>query len=734
MNKLKKLVFKEKGSVSIFAILIILPIFMLNALLIDTIRIISAERQLENAMEAALRSTAATFNTELANIGLFAYGGEEEVKEYFEGYLKNQFLSPDQLSGTYNLSMPSITNVSVSYPDNRNLVDYDVFTHQILESIKYQAPVQLGKDFTELIFGGKGVSQDEIDDAQELVENYEEIIELAKKRNEQIDKALKYLNPYLDVTKDIEKMIGSEKSDSNKKIENEIKTFQEFVFYYERYKELLEKKNDDELTKDEKEEMKTFKNSRRKILDTISTTLLEVDLYHGEIPVYLIGSGGSIDRPKSGSAKYYNDKINELMGEGDNELLKDLERIKLEDKFFEDIVNGVNEIYEEVIEKTPPTTSIWEITNPGNSSIGILFTYFNSLMHTDDLDRASRVNHLSKMVINSIKNRLEKLNKDPIKPIRDNHLKKYESVKKVLENPETKKEEEAADQSFADLWLELNQFADVVNQISGDSQTYAELDRIIQELNGVTGGSADFDEPSRLQFIKDAFARFKEFVQFMQGFPESVQTELYINEYILANYGTTKPYELINPKSYAYNTKQAQYITYGYNEPGMNYAMFIKDVALILFVSHLLSQTIQGGFAGPLGFFKAISGALLSTIDDIINLTTGPEYQTYWNPFKGFGINIGKRGQGILITMPMFMRLIMAMKSTGDTYNKEKMRRLQAVITKETGEDLKTSHTYIEGSVEGEVKLWFLPQLAKVLPGEVEGNRYVIKKRKVFSY
>ena len=62
------------------------------------------------------------------------------------------------------------------------------------------------------------------------------------------------------------------------------------------------------------------------------------------------------------------------------------------------------------------------------------------------------------------------------------------------------------------------------------------------------------------------------------------------------------------------------------------------------------------------------------------------------------------------------------------------MRRLQAVITKETGEDLKTSHTYIEGSVEGEVKLWFLPQLAKVLPGEVEGNRYVIKKRKVFSY
>src|SRR5699024_4265157 len=158
------------------------------------------------------------------------------------------------------------------------------------------------------------------------------------------------------------------------------------------------------------------------------------------------------------------------------------------------------------------------------------------------------------------------------------------------------------------------------------------------------------DEPSRLQFIEDAFDRFKEFVNFMQGFPKSVRDELYINEYILANYGTEPTYELGNQESYAYSTKQAQYITYGYNVAGMNYFMFLKDIVLIMFGANLISQGIQGGFAGPLGFFKAISGALLSTLDNLTKLTSDP-YSFQWSPFKAFG------GKGVNMTMPMFLRI-----------------------------------------------------------------------------
>ncbi|MBP1968648.1 Flp pilus assembly protein TadG [Virgibacillus natechei] len=87
----KRLLFKDKGSVSVFAILIILPIFLLNALFIDTARIFSAERQIENGIDTALRSTMAEFNEELASVGLFSYSGSQsEVQSDFRLCLDEQ--------------------------------------------------------------------------------------------------------------------------------------------------------------------------------------------------------------------------------------------------------------------------------------------------------------------------------------------------------------------------------------------------------------------------------------------------------------------------------------------------------------------------------------------------------------------------------------------------------------------------------------------------------------------
>lgn len=302
----------------------------------------------------------------------------------------------------------------------------------------------------------------------------------------------------------------------------------------------------------------------------------------------------------------------------------------------------------------------------------------------------------------------------------------YDKAKKELENVDTKKEEDKADKSFGELWAELNKYKDIKDSITSDNATYAELDGYIKQYNGAVEGAGDASEPeSRLQFIKDAFNRFKEFVEFIQGFPNSIRNELYINEYILANYGTKAPYELGNENSYYYNTKKAQYITYGYNTAGINYFMFLKDVVMILFVVNMLGQITQGGFAGPLAFFKALGSALVITLQNVQKLTSKP-YNLPWAPFKTKPINV---------TMPMFLRIIMGMKSTGETYNHQKMRRLQAVVTKETGANLLKSPSYITGNVDAKVKLWFIPQLAKALPGKVdEDGYYILNKKKVYSY
>lgn len=402
----------------------------------------------------------------------------------------------------------------------------------------------------------------------------------------------------------------------------------------------------------------------------------------------------------------------------DSDLLEGLEDFTLKDSFFSEILNKSDEIYEEIsLDKELPDDA--DFTDPASYTIGQLFTLFYSAIEANNKQAAE-------LIIQTIENKITNLKTEQAETI-ENHMHKYDKLRKELNNVDIQEEEDKAEESFGDLWAKLNKYNDIKDQIAGDNQIYAELDSIIAEYNGVTGETGDTDEPSRLQFIEDAFDRFKEFVNFMQGFPKSVRDELYINEYILANYGTEPTYELGNPESYAYSTKQAQYITYGYNVAGMNYFMFLKDIVLIMFVANLISQGIQGGFAGPLGFFKAISGALLSTLDNLTKLTSDP-YSFQWSPFKAFG------GKGVNMTMPMFLRIIMAMKSTGESYNNEKMRRLQAVVTKETGVNLNSRPSYIEGNVEGEIKLWFIPQLAEVLPGDVEGNTYHFNKRKVYSY
>ncbi|WP_165444968.1 hypothetical protein [Gracilibacillus phocaeensis] len=717
-KKIKRLFFKDNGSVSVYAIMIILPIFLLNALLIDTLRILSAERQIDSAMETALRSTMSQFSSDLAGVGLFAYDGEA-AGDSFDSYMNNQFYSSGELSGTQNLSRPTLTSVNANFDNSRNLVDYDVFRHQVVESMKYQAPVQVGKDLFDLLTGND-VSVEEVEEAEELVENYEEILDLMKKRNREIDKAITQLNQYKKIVKeDIENdIIGSQVTGDTDPIPDGVRTFRQLVFYHDRYQELKDKQEDEEeeLSSDEEDEMEHYEEGMEAdIYQDAAKSLFDLETYHRDIPKSLIGANGSMNNPESGTAKDYNDQINELMN--GSELLEELEEFTLTDEFFTEILDNSDTIYEAVrIDQ-----SLGDNPDPGNAqafTVGQLFPLFYIAINQDTKSNAE-------LVIQSLVSKLNNLKENQVEKI-ETQMDKYDRIKRSLESVDTKEEEERADTSFGELWAQLNSLNDIKGQIEGDNALYQELDQIIAEYNGTTGNAGDTEEPSRLQFIKDAFDRFKEFIEFMQGFPNSVRNELYVNEYIMANYGSKAPYELTSAESYAFSTKKAEYITYGYNVAGMNYFMFLKDIALILFVGNLIGQGLQGGFAGPLGFFKAIAGALITTGSDLINLTSDGSIQ--WNPLKAFG------GKGIPANMPMFLRILMAMKSTGETYNNEKTRRLQAVITKETGVNLNDRPSYIEGNVEAELKLWFIPQLAEVLPGSVEGNYYKFEKRRVYTY
>lgn len=228
---------------------------------------------------------------------------------------------------------------------------------------------------------------------------------------------------------------------------------------------------------------------------------------------------------------------------------------------------------------------------------------------------------------------------------------------------------------------------------------------------------------------------------------------IYINEYILANYGTSEPYVVFGKmprnkkdlkdidvnsfksqafESFLYENKKAEYITYGYHKPAANYARFLLDITLLLFVVNLSEHITKGRFGGVTNLWVAFTTAFIDTVRELEELTRVGSVP--WTPFKMFK---GKPST-TPVDMKMFLRIMMAIRSSvGPSYNEGKLRRLQAVVSKENNINLIEAPSYVEAEVEGEIDLLFIPALMNLLPnsnGNIEGNQYAIKRKKIYSY
>ncbi|MFD0951692.1 hypothetical protein [Virgibacillus natechei] len=89
------------------------------------------------------------------------------------------------MNESFTLAKPDIhtDSATASFDKDRNLVDLDVFEHQVLESMKYQAPAQIGEEIFNLVSesGLDDFSEKNANSLEELSESYEEIFDLAKK-------------------------------------------------------------------------------------------------------------------------------------------------------------------------------------------------------------------------------------------------------------------------------------------------------------------------------------------------------------------------------------------------------------------------------------------------------------------------------------------------------------------------------------------------------------------------
>ncbi len=194
MERYRKLIWDQRGTITIYLVIIFLALVIFLGLFVDLARIKIAQNQLRRVANAAARSVLADYNTDLKDkYGLFVLK-RPEYQQDFHQY--------------------AATNLTVSAGTNFNLLDYrledsnlifaqplsdpEVLKQQILDDMKYTAPIEITKGLinklkplAELVGAYQG--QKKQSESQEAVNAKFQEIRTLNRENAQIEQELQKL-------------------------------------------------------------------------------------------------------------------------------------------------------------------------------------------------------------------------------------------------------------------------------------------------------------------------------------------------------------------------------------------------------------------------------------------------------------------------------------------------------------------------------------------------------------
>ncbi|MBW5447080.1 hypothetical protein GE107_13505 [Cohnella sp. CFH 77786] len=171
------------GSVSVYFITVTAAFVLLTALLIDFSRIAAFRKQAELAVQSGARSVLSSFDPVVYDrYGLFVRGGEDG-RELFRTAAEGHWGGREN-GGAFPYLDADWTETDVT--ESRPLGDHEVFRRQVLEEMKYKAPIDLA---LELAGRFRGVSP-ALKEAADTVDLLEKMRKAYDRREAALDQAL----------------------------------------------------------------------------------------------------------------------------------------------------------------------------------------------------------------------------------------------------------------------------------------------------------------------------------------------------------------------------------------------------------------------------------------------------------------------------------------------------------------------------------------------------------------
>ncbi|UVI31423.1 hypothetical protein [Paenibacillus spongiae] len=722
----------QEGAVSIYLIVSTAAIFMFTSMLIDYARVAAFQKQVELAAQSGIRSSLSAFDGALyERYGLFGTGGSDRNEIFAHAAKNNWDAREDDAFRVLNIRLDA-SHVNAY----ETLGRHDVFKRQVLEEMKYKAPI----DFTLEVASKLAPMASAMKEASAAVEMLEQLRKLYDRREKHLQTALALQREMAQSTAAPAALIPIRAQDA---IGTD--TVMTVISGYESYAAWVE--HDSNLGE-----------------DAVPVYTKEISAY--ELMARTVSSG--LRSKSSAALRRHQELEHKAMKEVlDAERCNDEMRIVIEKSRQEQQNSGYDRLNKQKIPGGKPGAlqeeELSHIGQAASSTEQLLMQSESFAAYRDEISKQTAVyasfdsetaSFQSSISIALSRSGSAVLLAEDAAQLRiafEQYDQQYGTAGSVItaraseqearqaNDAERKKQEAKAKSKWNEVRRllhgitsvpQLREHQEMFNEAKRLYETNLTFNRTAVEARESIESSGDPGDA-----VDEAMGSVGTIFTGIADMLEGIRDPLYVNEYIVHRFATFDPrkFEAIIhnndggefANALSLNNQEAEYILYGLHDPAGNVAAAYGEVFAVRLAIRTMEGLIECRAMGHplLVLASAILYGLEKAIEDMLTLA-----RTGATPLSKYAT--------VDVTYRDYLRLFLLLHGGGV----QRLSRMIAVIESNTGMTLSTTSTGLSGELQASVNLWFLPGLMKgftrfgILGGKVKGSRYETTKTIGWSY
>lgn len=744
-TRMRRSLWKDvQGSVSVLLIFIVAAIFLFTSVLIDYARIAAAEWRAEVLAQSGIRSVMSAYEPALQQrYQLFAYGQSDPA-------IIMDYVMQDQarLKATGVFPWVSVLLDSHSTSITRELGRYDELERQILEDMKYKAPVQFAFDLSSKLKPMSKVMKE----AAQTTELLSKLQKLVDKRDKEIRTAFKLqISLRNDAARsDLSSRIATGESDIMRDSSlGSIRSAADMGAQYSDYvyKIRLDEnraEDEDKQYEDATDAYETDSSDMSRRLMSASSSLL--DQHRKGVNTALI----HIER-----ARQYNEEMKQVIQEGRassnyngyDQVGQSSEPSVGTISDSEQMSNEIKRINEAADDLVIPDTFITEWKQEVERQLRSMEQVneaANQVQSKENQIMGRTISSYSlKTTVFSFWRQWRQYAKDYVDASNVIDAREQQFEKQRSTEKERKQKEKEANEKLGEATDLLSSLKKLKNQLKEHDELFQEVKKKAEAI-AAFNDSVSEEETAADKHYENAVEEGKESMDSVTSIYDSIASgfsllkdRLYRNEYAFLYFNSYDPMKLKSMltsnkpadelvQSLSIHNQEVEYILYGFHNPSSNVAAAFGEI----FAMRLAIRTMEGFIECAklkhplLILIAAILYGIEQAVQDLILLATQDK------------VPISRYLPSVTLSYSDHLRLFMLVHGSREGM----LKRMLALIHQNTGIDPTTRGTYGDTELRISTPLWFLPGVMKwigqtgILGGEIENGRYYATKTSVFSY